>query len=166
MNIFWTYVIVFLLAATPLFEVVVVIPVAVVAGLHAFPVALLALLGNIATVLLVILMVDKIQSWLQRRKEAKGEPHPSLRQGRAKRIWNRYGLPGLAILGPLIVGSHLTVLMGLSFGGTKKQMTAWILASLTLWTLIVTLASHYGAGLLFENTGKEGFLVDLLGRNE
>lgn len=167
MNILWAYLIVFLLAATPFLEAIVVIPIAVVAGLPVIPVALLALLGNMATVLLVILMINRIQGWLQRRKEAKGEPaEPSMRQGRAKRLWDRYGLPGLAILGPFLVGSHLTAVMGMSFGGTKKKITIWLISSLSLWTIAIAIASHYGIGLFFENTGGESFLGGFLEINK
>jgi uncharacterized membrane protein len=167
LTILWAYLIVFLLAATPFFEAIVIIPIAVAAGLPVIPVSLLAFLGNVATVLLVILMINQIQGWLTRRREAKGESsEPTMRQGRAKKLWNRYGLPGLAILGPLLVGSHLSAIMGMSFGGTKKQITIWMLASLSLWIIAVAIASHYGIGLLFENTGGDGFLGGFLEINK
>ncbi|WP_096440055.1 small multi-drug export protein [Alteribacter populi] len=162
MTSFIAYVVVFLLAATPFFEMIAVIPLGVAAGLNVVPVTILALLGNVVTVLLVILLINQIQAWLTRRREAKGKEPSLKRQNRAKRVWKRFGLPGLAVIGPLFIGSHLAALMGMSFGGTKKQMTKWMLGSLTLWCVVTAVASYIGIDLLFTYTDREGFLVDLL----
>ena len=49
----WPYVVVFLAAATPVLEVLVVIPAGVLAGLSPAPTAIIALAGNLSTVALV-----------------------------------------------------------------------------------------------------------------
>ncbi|WP_026688966.1 small multi-drug export protein [Alteribacter aurantiacus] len=162
MTTFIAYVVVFLLAATPFFEMIAVIPLGVAAGLHIVPVTVLALLGNVVTVLLVILLINHIQAWQKRRREAKGKNKESKREGRAKKVWNRFGLPGLAVAGPFFIGSHLAALMGMSFGGTKKRMATWMVGSLTVWCLITAVASYIGIDLLFTHTDREGFLVDYL----
>ncbi|MBM7097458.1 small multi-drug export protein [Bacillus sp. H-16] len=162
MTTFIAYVVVFLLAATPFFEMIAVIPLGVAAGLHVVPVTILAFAGNVVTVLLVILLINQIQAWLKRRREAKGKDGDSKREGRAKKVWKRFGLPGLAIAGPFFIGSHLAALMGMSFGGTKKRMAVWMVGSLTIWCLVTAVASHIGIDLFFTHTDREGFLVDYL----
>ena len=163
LELLWAYALVFLLAAVPFFEVIGVIPIGILAGLPTVPVTILALLGNLLTVLLVIVLMDKIKQWRRNRRGKVGkdgeEETESKRSQRAKKLWQKYGLPGLAILGPLIVGSHLTAFMSLSLGGTKKSTTFWITASLVIWSIAVAVLSHLGVGVMFERTGQEGFLM-------
>ncbi|MCY7593458.1 DNA-binding protein, partial [Bacillus altitudinis] len=59
-------------------------------------------------------------------------------------VWERYGLPGLALIGPFIIGSHLAAFMCMSFGTKRKQVTVWMTVSLIMWTALA--ASLTGAG--------------------
>ncbi|MDQ7789282.1 MAG: small multi-drug export protein [Clostridia bacterium] len=120
MTIYLAYTAVFLLAAIPFLEVVGVIPIGVAAGLPALPVTVLAFLGNIATIWLLIFLMGQIKAWLQRREEEKGKSRPKKREERAARIWKRYGLPGLALVSPILIGSHLGAILAMTFGGTKE----------------------------------------------
>lgn len=164
MAILVAYAVVFVLAATPFFEVLTVIPLGVLAGMNAFAVAVVAFIGNMATILLLILLMDRVKAWLARRRERKGGNLPEKREKKAAAIWKRYGLPGLAIISPLLIGSHLGALLAMGFGGTRKQTTVWMTGSILLWTVVAGVLSHFGFELLFERAGREGLLVDLLKR--
>lgn len=145
------YLLVFLLAATPFFEMVAVIPLGKLYGLHLLPVTVLAFFGNLLTVLLVIVLMTQIKAWLEKRRKAKGKEISSKRENRAKRIWQRYGIIGLSILGPIAIGSHLAVMMAMSFGGTKKQTGFYMTVSLVLWGIVTAVATHFGVALFFMN---------------
>ncbi len=162
MNVYIAYVVVFLLAATPFFEVVGVIPIGVATGLSALPVTVIALSGNILTIWLVILMMDRVKSWLKKHNEKKGEIASEKRGKRASNIWKRYGLPGLAIVSPILIGSHLGVILAMSFGGKRKQIAFWMTFSVLAWAVVTGIASYYGIDFLLSQTGQEGFLADLL----
>ncbi len=162
MSIYFAYLVVFILAATPFFEVVGVIPLGVAAGLSAFPVTIIAFSGNILTIWLVILMMDHVKAWLQKRNEKKGKAASEKRGKRASSIWNRYGLPGLALVSPFLIGSHLGAILAMGFGGTRKQITFWMTFSVLAWAVVMGTASYYGIDFLFSQTGSEGFLKDLL----
>lgn len=73
MNIYLAYIIVFLLGATPFFEVVAVIPIGIATGLQAIPVTIIAFAGNMTTILILITLTDQTKRWLARRKEKKGK---------------------------------------------------------------------------------------------
>ncbi|MBU4532381.1 MAG: small multi-drug export protein [Eubacteriales bacterium] len=165
MTIYLAYTAVFLLAAIPFLEVVGVIPIGVAAGLPALPVTVLAFLGNIATIWLLIFLMGQIKAWLQRREEEKGKSRPKKREERAARIWKRYGLPGLALVSPILIGSHLGAILAMTFGGTRKQITFWMTVSIFIWSVVMGFASHYGIDFLYRHTGREGFLIDLLDSN-
>ncbi|WP_078548930.1 small multi-drug export protein [Litchfieldia alkalitelluris] len=152
LELVWVYGVVFVLAAIPLFEGYGVIALAIIAGLPAIPVILIALFGNILTVILLILFMHKIKEWKRRRDEEKKEP--SKKAIRAQNIWKKYGLLGLAFIGPLFVGSHLTAFMCITFGGTKKSTSIWMITSIVVWGLVFAGLTHFGVDILgYEDKG-------------
>ena len=162
MGIYFAYLVIFLLGATPFFEVVGVIPIGVAAGLPALPVIILAFAGNILTIWLLIFMMESVQKWIKNRREKKGKDIPEKRQKRAAKLWKKYGLPGLAILSPFFVGSHLGAILAMGFGGTRKRIMFWMTVSVTGWAIVMGLASYYGIDFLYQQTGREGFLTDII----
>ena len=137
------YFLVFLGAAIPWLEIALVIPVGIIGGLSPVWVMLLAFVGNLLTVLIVIIGFQKVKDWIDARKrnEGKGE---SKRTERGKRIWNKYGMPGVALLGPVLIGTHIAAFIGLVFGAKKTNVTIWMTVSIGLWTLIFGIATALG----------------------
>lgn len=143
----WLYALVFLLAAVPLVESAVLTPIAIVAGLSWLPVILLAIAGNLLTVYLVIVFIEQIRSWRARKKGEKGE-QTGKKTARAQRIWQRYGLPGMALIGPLIIGSHLTAFLSLIFGASKQSVTLWMTISIVGWSVLLGGLAMFGIDFL------------------
>lgn len=154
-----SYIIIFLLAAIPFFEVIVIIPVAIVGGLPAIPVMIVAFLGNLLTLGLLIVFVEKIKAW---RRKKKGDEIETKRHKRAKGIWDKYGLPGLAFVGPFFVGTHLTALLASTFGSGRKRTFYLMTASLLFWTLALGLAAHYGFAGFILDKDDSGFIMKLI----
>lgn len=162
MSIYLAYMFIFLLGATPFLEVLVVIPLGVAAGMPTLPVTILAFAGNILTIWLLILMMDRVKKWVDRRNEQKGKERSEKKAKRASAIWKKYGLPGLSFLSPIVTGSHLGVILAMGFGGEKKQILFWMTLSIVVWSVVIGIASYFGIDYLFDRTGREGFLTDLL----
>ncbi|WNF38688.1 small multi-drug export protein [Bacillaceae bacterium IKA-2] len=135
----WEYILVFLIAAIPVVEIAVVIPVALVKGLNPILVGIFAFLGNLATVYLLIVFFEKYQLWREKRRRK-----PKKRSKRAVEIWNKYGLPGLSISAPILIGSHIAVIIALAFGAKKILTIFWMTISLGLWAIAFTIGSYYG----------------------
>ncbi|MBS4176089.1 small multi-drug export protein [Lederbergia citrea] len=138
----WEYIVVFLLAATPWFEMAAVIPLGIVRGLQPLLVVILAFIGNLSTIILVVYLFEKIQAYLVKKKGIMKEDNK--RQRRAKKIWNKYGLPGLAIIGPLLIGTHISAFLGMSLGATKNWTLLWMTISLVLWSVVFGVGAYYG----------------------
>lgn len=152
------YFLVFLLSALPLFEAYFVIPAGVLGGLNPLVSLAIGLAGNILTVLLAIVFIDQIKNWWARRK--KHSEAPSKRSQRADRLFKKYGVPGLAILGPLFVGSHLTAILAVSLGGARKAVFVWVTASIVLWSILFTVLISFGIDLM--GAGDRQFLRKFL----
>lgn len=139
----YEYFLVFLGAAIPWLEIALVIPLGIVAGLSPLWVMVMAFVGNMVTVLALIIGFDKFKIWYTKRQVAKGKP-VNKKSERAKRIWNKYGLPGLALLGPILIGTHIAAFIGMTLGATKKNTTLWLTISIGLWTLFFGIATALG----------------------
>ncbi|MCJ1908631.1 small multi-drug export protein [Planococcus ruber] len=139
----YEYFLVFLGAAIPWLEIALVIPLGIVWGLSPFWVMVMAFVGNMLTVLALIIGFDKFKDWYLKRQEAKGKTG-SKKSERAKAIWNKYGLPGLALLGPILIGTHIAAFIGMTLGATKRNTTIWLTVSIGLWTLVFGLATALG----------------------
>ncbi|MGJ9458708.1 small multi-drug export protein [Oceanobacillus sp. CF4.6] len=139
----YEYILVFIGAAIPWLEIAVVIPLGIIRDLSPFWVMIMAFTGNLLTVIPVIYGYEKVKTWYEKRQQKKGK-EPSKRTDRGKRIWNMYGLPGLAMLGPILTGTHIAAFIGMSLGAEKKWVTLWLTISIGIWTLIIGIATVLG----------------------
>jgi membrane protein YqaA with SNARE-associated domain len=135
---------VFAAAAVPALEVLLVIPPAVVLGLHPVGVAVAAFLGNLAGVVAVVAAGDRAQRWWRARRPPRDH---SKRKERAIAVFRRWGLPGLTLVGPLTIGSHLAALLALSLRAAPLPVVAWSAVSLGGWTVVVVAVSATGSAL-------------------
>ncbi|KKI89907.1 DNA-binding protein [Bacillus sp. SA1-12] len=140
----WQYFILFVLAAAPLLDVFLVVPLGIALGLNPIAVAIIGFAGNFLMVLLFGLFFKQLSLWRERRRQRKGITAPSKRETRARRIWERYGLPGLALVAPGIVGTDLAAILALTFGSSRPYVISWMAVSLAIWTIALTIGSVYG----------------------
>lgn len=108
---------VLLAGAVPWLEAVVVIPVGIVMGLPVVWTTIFALVGNVTTIVLFAAGSDRILAAMARRREKRGKARQEdSRTARAKRIFVRYGDVGMAIVGPLLIGTQFAAAIAVSLG--------------------------------------------------
>ena len=161
----WTYLVLFLLAAAPWLEVFVVIPVGLALGLNPITVAITGFIGNWIPILLIALFFRKLSIWRERRKERQrlknttsynvstedngtqlGQQEKKHR--RARKVWEKYGVPGLCLLAPILVGTDIAMILALAFGSPRRPVTIWMTISLIAWTLVLTFGTLQGITFL------------------
>jgi len=92
------YGLVFLFAALPWVEILVVIPIAIGVGLNPVLTGIVAFAGNAGSVYVLLLFHRRIARWRRRRrsKPGDGDEPTGRRHEWAHGVWDRYGLPGLS----------------------------------------------------------------------
>ncbi|GAB3114285.1 hypothetical protein GCM10027160_19800 [Streptomyces calidiresistens] len=155
---------VFLGGALPWLEAIIVIPAGIVAGLNPVAVTVAGLAGNLLTVALTAWYGERLRRWwLERRARravhaATGEgespavPAPvseraAARRERIRRILNRWGMPGLAVLGPLGIGTQLSAAVAVSMGVTARRATVWVGGATLAWGVLAAVLAIGGVGL-------------------
>lgn len=152
LDMLWVYFLVFVFAALPFFEAYGVVPVVILAGLSFVPSLLIGIIGNIVTVLFLLVFLDQFNQWRAKRRERKGKVARSNKRSlRAQRLWDKYGMPGLSMIGPMVVGSHLTALMCAAFGGKRQAVFYWMSASITLWSTVFAVLALLGVNTFNSN---------------
>lgn len=104
-------------------------------------------LGAIIGALLVILVGDRLRSWLLKKRE---KTHS--RESWIYKIWEKYGVIGLGLLSPLLTGAPLGAAIGISLGTPPKRLFFWMSIGIVVWTIILTTISTMGFAV-FEKIG-------------
>lgn len=140
------YLLVFVFAAIPVIEILVVIPIAIGLGLDPLATGVFAFAGNVLSVYALVLFYRRVSRWLARRRD--GETELGDRYARARRLWERYGLPGLSVASPVLTGVHIAALVALLAGSRSRDVAGWMTVGILLWTIVLVVGSMYGVSLL------------------
>ena len=122
------------------------IPAGMALGLSAVLGGLAAVLGNLAVVALVVaahgFWERRLGRWV--RRGGAGEKG----RGRLERVWSsRIGLPGVAVLSPLLMGAPLGTLVALALGAPRGRLLRWMVASVAAWGAVLAGVAAFGLSL-------------------
>ncbi|SDX46096.1 small multi-drug export protein [Paenibacillus sp. CF384] len=141
----WSYLAVFVLSALPWIESAAIVVLAIALGLNPIWSTILAFTGNWLTVLLMILLFHRWQEWrANKRNVDERQSQESKKSKRAHQVFVKYGLPGLAIIGPLIIGTEVAVVFAMIFKAPRKNVLVWMTTSLAFWTILFAAAAYFG----------------------
>lgn len=136
-----------ILFATSMVELWIAIPLGFVMGVNPILIAIISAAGSILSAILVIILSNSLRhrflKWKYKDKDA-------LEKSRLYEVWNNYGVIGLGLLSPLILGAPLGSAVGIALGAGKKRLILWISIGILLWSVGLTLAGFMGF-LAFEN---------------
>jgi uncharacterized SAM-binding protein YcdF (DUF218 family) len=141
------YALVFVFAAIPIVEILVVVPIAIGLGLNPVLTAAFAFAGNVGSVYALILTYRRLLEWWAARRGDDGAESGD-RYARARQLWDRYGLPGVSLGGPILTGVHIAAFVALLAGSPGRAVAAWMTMSIAVWTVALTAASVAGLSLL------------------
>ena len=147
------YLTIIVLAATPWVEILVVIPFGIGVGLNPILVGIFSFAGNAIPIYLIVVGFERFNVWWARRRGSflvnpGDESWRSGRRARAMNILRRYGVPGMALVSPILIGAHLGAVITLLVNAPRNQIIGWMTVSLALWTVAITIASWAGIGWL------------------
>ncbi|MCQ9368109.1 hypothetical protein NQ036_07600 [Brevibacterium sp. 91QC2O2] len=144
------WVVVILVAAVPFLEVYLGAILGIVIGIPA-PVAIgAAVIGNIASMAACAILAEKVKNRVRERRAAQPgaaaaspdglakEPDPAPKsesrgRARVRKIFERFGVPGVGVLGQLLVPSQFTAPMLVSLGAGRGRVIVWQCVGIVLW---------------------------------
>ena len=100
-----------------------------------------AALGAVLGILAMGFMGERARAWLMLRRGAADEQS---RYGRTRDLWLRYGVVGLGLTAPLLVGAPLGTALGLTLGAPTGRLLFWMSLGAVLCSIVLTLAGTLG----------------------
>jgi hypothetical protein len=108
------------------------IPIGLVLGLSPVLSGVAAAAGGLLGAALVSIAGERLQYWLYSLRWF------SKRRARVERLWNRYGLIGVAFQSPVIAGTLISTLVALGLGAPPRKLLFWMSMSLVFWGSVLT----------------------------
>lgn len=105
-----------------------------------------AIVGNIASTLAFIVVADRARRRVLAGRERSKELTP--KRERLKRLFDRFGVAGVSLLGPFVLASQITASVLISLGARRSSVILWQCISIALWGIVFGLLALGGAELL------------------
>lgn len=104
-----------------------------------------AIAGNAVSVLAVVLITGRIRDRVRAPGDPAGRPGSTKVRQRLRRLFERFGIPGVALLGhPTQISAAAMV----GFGADRTRVLVWELVSVTAWGALVAVLAGLSIALL------------------
>lgn len=137
---------VMLISAIPFVESYFGAAIGVLVGIHPALAIVAAIIGNAISMLAFVLGADAARKKVLDGRESAREPSP--RRARLKRMFDRFGVPGVSLLGQTVLPSQITSGAMVSFGASRNAVILWQCISIVMWGLAFGLLALGGVELL------------------
>ncbi len=97
--------------------------------------ATMATIGGILAVLVILGLGERIRKWKWVADKHYCEVKKD-RSGRICRIWDRYGVTGLGLLAPSLVGAPVGTVIGIILGSPNRTLLYWMSIGIVMWSAI------------------------------
>lgn len=125
---------VFIAGAIPWLEAIAVVPAGLLFGLDPFWVVVSALVGNAITIFLFAYLGAAIRDWFRSRRKKEDQDKPD-RFAKAQKLFDRFGVYGLALVSPLLVGTQFAAAVAVAAGVKPLRTSLLITAATALWAI-------------------------------
>lgn len=128
--------------------------IGIIGGIHPVIAAIAAIVGNFLCVAVLVLLSSGARTAIVNRSRV-GEPvlagagsaavepeaphadRKAARREKFQRAFERYGVPGVSLLGPLLLPTHFTATMLAAAGVGKARVLFWQALAIIGWTSVV-----------------------------
>jgi len=135
--------------------------IGIIGGIHPVIAAIAAIVGNFLCVAILVLVTSRAHTAVMNRRRAKAtvaadgsmivdaadddirveedSARKAARKAKFQRALERYGVPGVSLLGPLLLPTQFTATMLAAVGVGKARILIWQLVAITGWTTLFSL---------------------------
>lgn len=105
--------------------------IGVAIGLNPAVAIIVAIIGNTLSMLGFVYFGSAIRAKATKNKEADAPLTP--RRQKLKRAFDRFGVPGVSLLGPFILPSQFTSMAMVGFGANRRSVIIWEIIAIIVW---------------------------------
>lgn len=134
----------FTVAALASFEVYAAIPAGLAFELSFLSIFLSTTTGGIAGVVIAAFLGDRIRRLIAKYRKPKVIEAEKPKTGLIYRIWKKYGIVGLGLLGTITVGAPISIAVGVGFKAPMKLLVLWCCVGVVARCAMFTALGYYG----------------------
>jgi membrane protein YqaA with SNARE-associated domain len=120
------------------------IPVGFILDINPILVCVMTILGASLGSIVVYLVGTKVRKYFGWMSKSKGV---SKKHKRISGIFMRYGVPGLGLIAPLLIGPGVTMAVGMTIVKNGKQLLLWTNIGIVAWSILLTCIGQVGVSL-------------------
>ncbi|MGO2034922.1 MAG: hypothetical protein ACTH2U_00485 [Brevibacterium sp.] len=117
--------------------------IGVAIGLHPVIAILVAVIGNVVSMLIFVYGAGAIRDRATKNKEVEDKP----KRQRLKRMFDKFGVPGVSLLGQTLLPSQITSSAMVGFGANRNVVAFWQIISIILWGVLFGVLATLGIEL-------------------
>jgi uncharacterized membrane protein len=129
------------------FEIYAAIPAGFAFKISPIEIFLYSMLGGLIGVFVAAYLGDIIKKWLNKFRGTT-IPKNTKEPGFVLKIWNKYGVIGLGLLGTMSVGAPISIGIGVGFNVPTNKMVFWCSIGVILRCALFTTIGYFGLTLL------------------
>ena len=129
------------------FEIYAAIPAGFAFGLSPIVIFLASFIGGIIGVFVAAYLGDKIKALVKKLRKNKVEKIKS-DPGFVLKIWEKYGVKGLGLIGTMTVGAPISIGIGVGFNVPTNKMVFWCSLGVLIRCAVFTTIGHYSMQLI------------------
>ena len=129
------------------FEIYAAIPAGFAFKISPIEIFLYSMLGGLIGVFVAAYPGDIIKKWLNKFRGTT-IPKNTKEPGFVLKIWNKYGVIGLGLLGTMSVGAPISIGIGVGFNVPTNKMVFWCSIGVILRCALFTAIGYFGLTLL------------------
>ena len=119
-------------------------------GLPLYLTVLLTIAGMMTSVVVISYAGKAAQRFYMSRRKKKNKPIFSKQSRRIVRIWQRFGIRGIAFLTPVIFTPIIGTMVAIVLGVSKNKILMYMLFSAVVWGIALTLAVYGIKGMVIK----------------
>jgi hypothetical protein len=108
-----------------------------VLGLDPVLTVVFASVGNIITIAVFAYGGAALRNWIIARRVAKGKEPESPKFAKAQKAFDKYGIFGMAALGPILIGTQFAAAASVAAGVKPLKVTVLISSAMVIWAIAI-----------------------------
>jgi membrane protein YqaA with SNARE-associated domain len=127
------------------FEIYAAIPAGFAFNLSPLTIFLSSVTGSILGLFVTAFLGDRLRQLFSKKKDLK-DVKP--KNGLVYKIWHKYGVIGVGLLGTMTVGAPASMAVGIGLNGSVQKLIVWCSIGIVSRCLLFTVIGHFGNNLL------------------
>ena len=131
---------VFIASVIPFVDAFAMVPIGIAVGVNPSLTVIAAVIGDAIAIVIFAYLSSTMRKRIIKRREAKGKTGESPRFEKAVRIFDKYGIYGMAIAAPALIGTQIAAMASVAAGVKPGRASALIIFGTLIWSTGIAIA--------------------------